>query len=286
MTRKIGGNLIKEYIDVCGTKYEMNASNPCIFKMGDKYYINLRFVNYFLNSNGSYHFPVDDGKIVTVNKIMELDNELNFKTEQEPIILMPANNTLRYVGMEDMKPFCHTDGSISFLGTCQNPSNGNISMGYGELDMEDKSKMSFNYNVVNTPFNKDCEKNWVFYQSTGENGNKELNVIYKWDNLTIGKVVKKELEFEIEGNINDMLYLDINKQKSMPPFFRDVRGSSNGYEFEDDMWFLCHVVEYGTPRIYYHFFAVFDKKTMEIRRWSNLFSFEGEKIEGQNYCVL
>jgi len=30
---------------------------------------------------------------------------------------------------------------------------------------------------------------------------------------------------------------------------------------------------------YYHFFAVFDKAIMNIKRWSHLFKFEGEKIE-------
>ena len=28
-----------------------------------------------------------------------------------------------------------------------------------------------------------------------------------------------------------------------------------------------------------HFFAVFDHKTMNIKKWSHLFKFEGEKIE-------
>jgi tetratricopeptide (TPR) repeat protein len=279
MIRKVGGNLIKENIDVCGTKYEMNASNPCIFKIGSRYMINLRFVNYFLNNNGTYHFPVNDGKIVTVNKILELDDNLNFKNEIEPIILMPDNNNLRYVGMEDIKPFCLSGNSngktISFIGTCQNPINGHISMGYGELDItNNKNNMSFNYDVVNTQFNKDCEKNWVFYESTENDGSKKLNIIYKWDNLTIGQVTKKEIE-----NERQTLYLDITTNKKMPPFFRDVRGSSNGCEFENEVWFLCHVVEYGSPRIYYHFFAVFYKETMEIKKWSNLFSFEGEKIE-------
>jgi hypothetical protein len=67
----------------------------------------------------------------------------------------------------------------------------------------------------------------------------------------------------------------------MPPFFQNVRGSSNGCEVENEneIWFLCHVVEYCQPREYYHFFAVFDKKNMDIKRWSHLFKFEGEKIE-------
>ena len=282
--KKIGieGSITKDNINVCGTEYKMNGSNPCIFKVGtgsgSRYMLNIRFVNYFLNSNGSYHFPVDDGKIVTVNKIYYLDDELNMVGN--PRVLLPESNDLRYVGMEDMKPYYNVynnsnsnNNSISFLGTCQNPITKNISMGYGELDLEANTS-SMSYSVVNTSYNKDCEKNWVFY---GDN-----NVIYQWNPLTIGKIVKmnevtdKNKKEEVK---KDNLFLEIIKQTPTSPFFQQVRGSSNGCEYEDEMWFLCHVVEYCQPREYYHFFAVFNKDTMELKRWSHLFKFDGEKIE-------
>lgn len=40
-----------------------------------------------------------------------------------------------------------------------------------------------------------------------------------------------------------------------------------------------HVVEYSNPREYYHFLVVLDPETFNIKRWSNLFKFGGEKIE-------
>ena len=73
--------------------------------------------------------------------------------------------------------------------------------------------------------------------------------------------------------------LKISKQIDTPDFFRNVRGSSNGYVFDGEVWFLCHVVEYCQPREYYHLFAVLDNETFKVKRWSNLFKFEGEKIE-------
>lgn len=294
LIKKIGGNFVKDNINVCGTNYEMNGSNPCIFKMGNgkgnengsgsRYMLNIRFVNYFLNYNGSYHFPVDDGKIVTVNKIYDLDDELNMVGN--PRVLVPESNNLRYVGMEDMKPYyniygnsninntgINNDMNISYLGTCQNPITKNISIGYGEMVLEANTS-SMSYSVVNTVYNKDCEKNWVFY---GDN-----NVIYQWNPLTIGKIVKRNKETEEikkEELKKDNLFLEIVKQTPTPPFFQQVRGSSNGCEYQDEMWFLCHVVEYSQPREYYHFFAVFNKDTMELKRWSHLFKFDGEKIE-------
>jgi tetratricopeptide (TPR) repeat protein len=261
MTHKIGGIELKDTITICGTKYEMNGSNPCIFKLGDKYMINIRFVNYKLNRDGSYSFAVNDGKIVTVNKIFELDEHLNVK--DIVVMLVPNNNDLRYVGIEDIKPYYAGTSCIPFMGTCQHPINHKLYCGYGEIDMTDMSNISTNisYSPVNTPYNRDCEKNWVFYE--------DYKVVYQCSHLTIGKIVKKDNELMFEKE----------KEIPMPPFFQQVRGSTNGYTFGNEIWFICHVVEYSQPREYYHFFAVFDKETMNIKKWSNLFKYEGEKIE-------
>ena len=273
LIKKIGGIAIKNNINVCGTIYKMNASNPCIFALGNRYKINFRFVNYILNRNGSYRFEVNDGKIATVNKIFNLDEEFNIIGE--PLNLIPETNHLRYVGMEDLKllpilknnKYYNTD--CAFIGTCENPLNNRISMGYGKITLDGDLIFSLNYKIVNTPYNKECEKNWVFYNDPDG----EINVIYQWYPLTIGKIVS-----EGEDNKSSPT-LKINQTKNMPPFFQQVRGSSNGSEIGDELWFLCHVVEYCQPREYYHFFAVFDKSNMNIKRWSHLFKFEGEKIE-------
>jgi tetratricopeptide (TPR) repeat protein len=274
LIHKIGGLPIKENINICKTTYEMNASNPCIFKMNNKYMMNIRMVNYHLNYNGSYHFPIDDGKIATVNKIVQLDNELNINSSIEPLILVPETNNMRYIGIEDLKPYLpiitlnKNNTKLSFMGTIQSPRTGNISIGYGELDIQSEMHQHIiNYTVVETQWNKGCEKNWVFY---GEN-----NVIYQWFPLTIGKIVKRDKGIDNKPD----LFLEVIEQKDMPEFFRNVRGSSHGYEFEDEIWFICHIVEYCQPREYYHLFVVFNKDTMKLNRWSNLFKYEGEKIE-------
>ena len=261
MTHKIGGIDLKDTITICATTYDMNGSNPCIFKMGNKYMINIRFVNYTLNRDGSYSFTVNDGKIVTVNKIFELDEHLNVK--DIVVMLVPNNNDLRYVGIEDIKPYHAGKSVIPFMGTCQHPVNHKLYCGYGEIDMTDMSNISTNisYSPVNTPYNRDCEKNWVFYD--------DYKVVYQWNPLTLGKIVKKDNELMFEKE----------KELPMPPFFQQVRGSTNGCTLGNEIWFICHVVEYCQPREYYHFFAVFNKDTMEIKRWSNLFKYEGEKIE-------
>jgi hypothetical protein len=147
-------------------------------------------------------------------------------------------------------------------------------MGVGKinLDSETDDNKSLKYKVVETPYNKECEKNWVFYNDSEGN----TNIIYGWYPLTIGKINDND---NYNENNDSNPKLEITKTKQMPTYFQNVRGSSNGCEIKDEIWFLCHVVEYCQPREYYHFFAVFDKKTMDIKRWSHLFKFEGEKIE-------
>ena len=301
LVKKVGGEPVKEKIQVCGAEYEMSGSNPCIFKIGDKYMINIRMVNYHLNYNGSYHFSVDDGKIATVNQIWNLDSE-SLERVGMPITLVPTNNSLRYVGIEDWKPYPYSnmgeEGKWPYLGTVQCPRTGNIAIGYGvfEPDMvygmydgDGIAKPGLNYKVVETRWNKGCEKNWVFYGG-------DCRVIYQWFPLTIGKIVNNPNE----DKKVDMMYLEVLEEKPMPDFFRHIRGSTHGYEFEDEVWFLAHAVEYGTPREYYHFFVVFKKVwknenskntetnteeckkgeySLKLDRWSNLFKFEGEKIE-------
>ena len=305
MIKKIGDLDLNTNVNVCGTEYEMYGSNPCIFKMKTftenetpafKYMVNIRFVNYKINGNGNYNFSVNDGKIVTVNKIYELDDDLNIK--QIRVCDIPTNNNLRYVGIEDIKPYCNLDNTnsnlssnkypiISFLGTCQNPITHKLNIGYGEINMNEIQDNNGNetniiktisYKSVNTPYNKECEKNWVFY---GDN-----NIIYQWYPLITGKIIKhddndntNDTNTNDNNNNNNQFMFNKEKEIEMPPFFQQVRGSSNGYTFNDEIWFICHVVEYCQPREYYHFFAIFDKNTMTIKKWSNLFKYEGEKIE-------
>ena len=49
----------------------------------------------------------------------------------------------------------------------------------------------------------------------------------------------------------------------------------------DEIWFLCHCVSYEDRRYYYHIMVMLDKKTLDVKRVSNMFTFEKEKVE---YC--
>jgi len=75
-----------------------------------------------------------------------------------------------------------------------------------------------------------------------------------------------------------------SRDTCVPEFFRDVRGSSHGQRVvcadgSEEIWFLCHLVHYTTPRHYYHLLVVLDGETHKLKRHSILFKFHDESIE-------
>ena len=67
----------------------------------------------------------------------------------------------------------------------------------------------------------------------------------------------------------------------MPLIFKNIRGSTCGFNYNNEIWFVNHIVSYESPREYYHIISVFDKE-YNLLRYSTLFKFEGDKIE---YCL-
>jgi hypothetical protein len=96
-------------------------------------------------------------------------------------------------------------------------------------------------------------------------------VVYEWSPLTIGAVEGSELKI-------------VSHRTEVPAFFRDVRGSSHGQRVvcadgTEEIWFLCHLVHYTTPRHYYHLLVILDGETLAVKRHSILFKFHDECIE-------
>jgi hypothetical protein len=110
----------------------------------------------------------------------------------------------------------------------------------------------------------ECEKNWVYV-----NTDNSLQIVYKWFPLTLCK---------IDDNAGQ---LNIVRTIEMPKFFNHVRGSTNGFNFNNEIWFVGHIVSYEQPRHYYHIFSVFDEN-MKLLRYSAPFKFDTECIE---YCL-
>ncbi len=241
-------------------KDNFKASTPSIISCEDHYIINVRMVDYSLKQDGSYIYP-DGYSVNTKNIGLTLDKEFN--VIQSKNFLPDFNKDCRIRGLEDVK-IINCGENIGYISTKQSDITKDyvITMAGGIYDL---TKDKLEYNEIFSPIKAKCEKNWALFLH-GE----ELKAVYKWYPLTIydaintGKLGKKQ---EIE----------------MPYFFKDVRGSTNGFIYKDELWFICHLVEHGKPRCYYHCFVILDKETLELKTYSYLFKFDlSEKVE---FCL-
>ena len=233
------------------------SSSCSLLQKTDKsgYLMNLRAVNYWINTNGGYMNC--DEYIITNNKYAELNN--NFEITYEKMFDIKFEER-RYLGIEDIRIFKNnTDDKLVYLGTSQH-LDGKIGMLMGDYDINASVLES---TELKCSFNESwCEKNWVYFNYKGEN-----HIIYKWCPLDICKI-------NTQTNMIDL----VETRTKMPKIFEHVRGSTCGFEHNNEFWFIVHLVSYDTPRNYYHMFAVFDSN-MNFSRHSAPFKFEGESIE-------
>ena len=252
--------------------YNFNSSSSCLIKNvnNNGYKMNIRYVNYKIQPNGSY---IDcDKHIITVNKYVELDN--NFNVLKEALIDTSFDNR-RYIGVEDVRIRETSNNQLIYIGTgfhqdCVLGINSGIyDIVTNKLEINE-IKPNFN--------NTSCEKNWVYVKYDDED-----HIVYKWCPLQICKINDKKTT------------LSLVEERKMPKIFSHVRGSSCGFNYykkinennngnisidilEHEIWFIGHIVSYEQPRHYYHIIYVFDSN-MNLLRYSAPFKFEGEPIE-------
>ena len=246
-------NLCKEVQEE--TKGDFKATTPSIIAYNDGYLTNVRLVDYTLHLNGSYSYP-DGYSVNTKNIALVMDKDFNVIDCKK---FDPGfNKECRIRGLEDIK-IIDTGENIGYISTKQSDTTSDyaLTMAGGVYDL---SGESLKYSEITSPEKAKCEKNWALFMQDDH-----LRVIYKWHPLTIYDFAKIQL-----GTVT---------RKEMPPFFKKVRGSTNGAIYKDELWFIGHVVEHGDPRHYYHLFIVLDKDTLELRKYSYLFRFDKEKVE-------
>ena len=246
---KINLNINNENIDFL-------SSSSCLIKNPHQpgYIMNVRYVNYYITPGGSYINC--DKHIITSNKYLELDAELNIVTEK---LFNTIFNDRRYIGVEDVKIFYdqHIDKTL-FIGTGFH-NNNKIGIVCGDYDAKQDVLLA---NEATSSFsNEDCEKNWVYVHYKNE-----THIVYKWNPLQICKMDKETRKIHIVDT------------KELPRIFSHVRGSSCGFSYKNEIWFMVHLVSYENPRHYYHLMAVFDEN-MKLQRYSAPFKFEDTPIE-------
>jgi hypothetical protein len=226
---------------------KMYSSTPCITEVDDGYILNIRYVNYIIKE----HDPV---YTYSLNKHVKLDKSF-IKSSEHFHEYSFKEDSLKHKGLEDIKIF-NDSGTLYYIGNIFRLKKSCITSGI--------FNGTFELNVIKTTFtdNKSWEKNWCFvkYQN-------KVCLVYNWFPIRI-------------CSINYLLKsISVVKEiRNVPSLFENVRGSTNGYTFQNEIWFITHLNKNGE---YHHLFVVFDLD-MNLKRYSEYFKFENYTIE---FCL-
>jgi len=232
------------------------GSTPSIIPYKNGYLANVRYVDYKVERNGEYTYA--DGHNASTQNTMVLLND-KFEILERKNFVRIDEDDCRVRGIEDVK-IIENEGQIYFMGMGQIPIKHHFRVFCGKYNMV---KNILPFKIIPSPCERDCEKNWALFSYKNN-----LYFIYKWNPLTIGRI-------KDGGSI-------IVEKKEAPPIFKMMRGSSNGFLYADEYWFVTHIVEHSKPRHYYHCIVVLDGETLTYKRHSQLFTFDGECIE---FCL-
>lgn len=234
---------------------EYVSSTPSIIRRGNHLIINVRYVNYRIDENGGY---VNQEKIQTRNAIAILDiSKPIWKNIQEFELKYDDTIDNHYIGLEDVRMYHDETSQKIFYNANRGLSYGNMMVEHGEIDLSNET--TNNNRCLKKESQSNVEKNWVLLPN-------KMDIVYNWSpKLIIGK-------------IEDDRFIETHQVKT-PSFFKHVRGSTNGVIIKDEIWLICHSVSYEDRRYYYHIAIVLDKNTYEVKRYSPLFTLEGEKVE-------
>jgi hypothetical protein len=214
-------------------------------------------VNYRIDDNGNY---VNQAQIITKNAIAVLDiSKPIWKVVQEFELVYDKIYDGTYVGIEDVRLILNKD---TILYNANRGIEQNMTVEHGEVSLTYESTIHTTWPRTNNHNN--IEKNWVLIPTYDDNQNPL--VIYHWN---------PEL---IIGSFTEDKFVE-TRRNPVPPFFKGLRGSTNGVVIKDEIWLICHTVSYEDRRYYYHIVVVLDKDTNAVKRYTDFFTFEGAKVE-------
>lgn len=257
--------VLPEYENFC-------ASSPCLIKYKNKYVVNLRYVNYRIQNDGSYRM-FDRGTFNNQNNV-KTKNALTYLNDKYEMITEPLffDDNITDIekklhsgikGLEDIRLVEFKD-KLYFTATSREYSYNDANrMVFGEYNI---NNLKYECNkIMIPPTETNCEKNWIPINHK----NQQILFIYNWHPLQIGVLDEKNK-------------LNLIIKYNTPNFFKNYRGSSNVAEYNNQLWMITHGVKYQTPRKYYHQFVVLEKDTLKPIKYTIPFYFNNYKIE---YCV-
>jgi glycosyltransferase involved in cell wall biosynthesis/predicted GH43/DUF377 family glycosyl hydrolase len=263
-------------------------STPSLVLRGNHLIVNVRYVNYRIDDQGNY---VNQENIITKNAIATLDiSKSKWQIVDEFELAYDTSQDGHYIGIEDIRIFMENDQLVYNANRAL--KNGEMTIENGHISLESKTTKN-----SRRPKGKgSLEKNWVL---CGKN-----RVIYHWTpELIIGTITGESSHQESshqesshqESSHQESSHQESSHQEScrsgessrfeescrnpVPPFFKNIRGSTNGVVIKDELWLICHAVSYEDRRHYYHIVVVLDRDTLALRRYTPFFTFEGQKVE-------
>jgi glycosyltransferase involved in cell wall biosynthesis len=256
------------------------ASTPSLLKISPtKYVVNVRYVNYSIGEQGEY---IQRSKIETQNILAILEKTDDAWTITSEVFLQhdPTADDF-YVGIEDVRLFQNMHhpsekNTITYNGNrCL--KSGSMEIEVGRVNTTTGETQPPQYPHI--PNQGPLEKNWVFLDHDQDPKQK---MIYGWSPLTIGTLqhasnIVDEKEKETTSASGTVFHT--THRIDTPAIFKHLRGSTNGLTIGQEIWFICHSVSYEDRRYYYHTVVVLDSTTLQVKRYTPFFTFEGEKVE-------
>jgi hypothetical protein len=216
-------------------------------------FANVRYVNYLVPENNVY--KTKDGSFIqTQNAFVNLDTGDVLTLMDDSSVDLPRLPT-SVKGLEDIRLFAENN-QVKFTATNMREYDPNIRVVTGNYNT--KTGAYSNVNVLTSPNNVPCEKNWLPVPNTD-------HIIYNWSPLQIIKA---------DGTT-------IVKHDT-PPLFSLFRGSTIPIRWNSSWLVMVHFAEYSTPRKYYHCLVELEMETYRVLKVSLPFVFKTPSIE---YCL-
>jgi len=242
------------------------SSNSCIIQHPtnlNMYILITRYVNYTIDQDGLINNQYNC--ILNVNSITILDSQFNIAEDERIYNDNYASDKDSYCkGIEDIRIISLKD-NIYFNATWFDKKSDRLLIIGSKFDINNpiipKNIININFNYSNN-----FEKNWSNFVV-----NDTLYTVYKWFPLQICKIDFNCFNLKLDKTNNDV-----------PIFFQTMKGSTNGFKYNDEIWFITHYShDNDTFRKYYNIFLVFDLD-MKLLRFSNPFKFENQNVD---FCL-
>ena len=225
--------------------------------------LNVRYVNYWLSTEGRYTVHDTNGYLRTQNMLMTLDASWStierFKTLT--VLTQLPQTCVGIHGLEDIRLYEH-GGNLRFIATQREYSpSQQIRMAVGTVSLS--TAMLKDITVLEPPTPTDCEKNWIPLSKNGQEW-----FVYQWHPFQAGPVINGRLRIDVAH--------------ATPPTFASVRGSTPFQEVGDRLLAVVHSSCDPAPRRYYHRLVALDRDTLRPVSVSQTFVFGRVGIE---FCL-